>query len=72
MRPEGTEGWSEEQLAELVTRDCMIGTGLPKQPADRGMNGAQDMGGLHGFGPVEPEPNEPPFHAEWEKRAPSR
>jgi len=33
------------------------------------MNGAQDMGGLHGFGPVEPEPNEPVFHAEWEKRA---
>jgi len=26
MRPEGTEGWSEEQLAELVTRDSMIGT----------------------------------------------
>ena len=34
MRPEGTEGWSEEQLAQLVTRDCMIGTGLPKTPAD--------------------------------------
>lgn len=33
------------------------------------MNGAQDMGGLHGFGPVEPEPNEPPFHAPWERRA---
>jgi nitrile hydratase beta subunit len=33
------------------------------------MNGAQDMGGQHGFGPVEPEPNEPVFHAEWEKRA---
>jgi nitrile hydratase beta subunit len=33
------------------------------------MNGAQDMGGLHGFGPVAPEPNEPVFHAEWEKRA---
>ena len=32
MRPEGTEGWSAEQLAELVTRDSMIGTGLPKQP----------------------------------------
>ena len=31
MRPEGTEGWSAEQLAELVTRDSMIGTGLPKQ-----------------------------------------
>lgn len=33
------------------------------------MNGAQDMGGEHGFGPVEPEANEPPFHAEWERRA---
>jgi len=34
MRPEGTEGWSEEKLATLVTRDCMIGTGLPKNPQD--------------------------------------
>lgn len=33
------------------------------------MNGAADMGGMHGFGPVEPEPNEPVFHAEWEKKA---
>ncbi len=33
------------------------------------MNGAQDMGGQMGFGPVVPEPDEPPFHAEWEKRA---
>lgn len=32
MRPKGTEGWSEEQLAELVTRDSMIGTGFPKTP----------------------------------------
>ncbi|WP_434115595.1 nitrile hydratase subunit alpha [Paraburkholderia caffeinilytica] len=32
-RPAGTEGWSEEQLAELVTRDSMIGTGLPMQPS---------------------------------------
>ena len=32
-RPEGTEGWSEEKLAELVTRDCMIGVTLPKTPA---------------------------------------
>src|SRR5947199_191092 len=32
MRPEGTEGWSEEQLAALVTRDCMVGTGLPVSP----------------------------------------
>ncbi len=29
MRPAGTEGWSEAQLASLVTRDSMIGTGLP-------------------------------------------
>ena len=27
-RPEGTDGWSEERLAALVTRDSMIGTGL--------------------------------------------
>jgi len=32
MRPAGTEGWNEERLASLVTRDSMIGTGLPKQP----------------------------------------
>ena len=32
MRPAGTEGWSEEQLAALVTRDSMIGTGFPKTP----------------------------------------
>jgi nitrile hydratase len=30
QRPDGTDGWSEEQLAKLVTRDSMIGTGLPK------------------------------------------
>ena len=30
MRPEGTDGWSEERLASLVTRDSMIGTGLAK------------------------------------------
>ena len=33
MRPEGTEGWIEERLAELVSRDAMIGTGLARQPA---------------------------------------
>jgi len=32
VRPEGTEGWSEEQLAALVTRDSMIGTGRPLSP----------------------------------------
>jgi nitrile hydratase len=30
LRPSGTEGWSEERLAALVTRDSMIGTGLAK------------------------------------------
>lgn len=32
------------------------------------MNGPQDMGGRHGFGPVKPETGEPVFHADWEKR----
>src|SRR6202171_3222767 len=32
MRPAGTEGWSEEKLASLVTRDAMIGTGLARAP----------------------------------------
>ena len=32
------------------------------------MNGVHDMGGNHGFGQVEPEPNEPVFHAGWEGR----
>lgn len=30
MRPKGTRGWSEEKLASIVTRDCMIGTALPQ------------------------------------------
>jgi len=34
VRPAGTEGWSEERLASLVTRDSMIGTGLPKQASE--------------------------------------
>lgn len=32
------------------------------------MNGAHDMGGMHGFGRVEPEADEPVFHADWERR----
>ncbi|MDT5126968.1 MAG: nitrile hydratase subunit alpha [Mycobacterium sp.] len=32
MRPAGTDGWSEERLADLVTRDSMIGTGLALSP----------------------------------------
>ncbi len=33
------------------------------------MNGAHDMGGMDGFGPVEREADEPIFHDEWERRA---
>lgn len=32
------------------------------------MNGAHDLGGMHGFGPVEIEAHEPVFHAHWERR----
>ena len=32
------------------------------------MNGAHDMGGVHGFGPVVAEADEPVFHADWERR----
>jgi nitrile hydratase subunit beta len=32
------------------------------------VNGPQDLGGAHGFGPVVPEADEPVFHAEWERR----
>ena len=32
------------------------------------MDGIHDMGGMDGFGPVEAEQNEPPFHARWEGR----
>lgn len=33
MRPEGVDSWSEEQLASIVTRDCMIGVAKPAVPA---------------------------------------
>jgi nitrile hydratase subunit alpha len=33
-RPPGTEGWSEERLVTLVSRDCMIGTGVPRRPEE--------------------------------------
>jgi len=36
VRPTGTEGWSEDRLADLVTRDSMIGTGLATQPEQAG------------------------------------
>jgi nitrile hydratase subunit alpha len=36
MRPAGTDGWSEQQLAALVTRDCMVGTAVPRAPEPAG------------------------------------
>jgi nitrile hydratase len=41
-RPAGTEGWSEEELAGLVTRDSMIGTGLAQSPAGSPPNSSQE------------------------------
>lgn len=32
------------------------------------MNGAQDLGGMMGFGPIAPDPDEPLFHGDWERR----
>jgi nitrile hydratase len=32
MRPVGTEGMTPEQLAAIVTRDCMVGVAVPKAP----------------------------------------
>lgn len=34
MRPVGTESWSEQRLAELVNRDCLLGVAVPKGPND--------------------------------------
>lgn len=38
VRPRGTEGWTEKQLAKLVTRDCMIGVAVPQPPQPKGGN----------------------------------
>jgi nitrile hydratase len=46
MRPTGTDGWSEEKLASLVTRDAMIGTGLARAPD--GATGAAGTAGPAG------------------------
>ena len=34
MRPPGTEGWNEERLASIVTRDCMIVVSVPRVPRE--------------------------------------
>ena len=40
QRPPGTDGWSQEQLADLVTRDSMIGVGHPLDPSELAARGA--------------------------------
>ena len=46
-------------MAELVTRDAMIGVAKVESPKGKdGMNGVHDMGGMHGHGPVAPERRE--------------
>jgi len=30
MRPAGTEGWSEDELARIITRDSLVGVTVPK------------------------------------------
>ena len=71
MRPAGTEGWSEEKLAD-AGHARLHDRHRPAETSERGrmMDGIHDMGGMHGFGKVEPEPNEPVFHAPWEGRTP--
>lgn len=32
------------------------------------MNGIHDLGGMHGMGPINPDPNEPTFKNDWERR----
>ena len=47
MRPAGTDGWSEDELAELVTRDAMIGTGLRERRAERRRDERRPRHGRH-------------------------
>ncbi len=44
MRPEGTDGWSQEDLARLVTRNAMIGTGLALPPGEVESSGGKEGG----------------------------
>jgi hypothetical protein len=67
-RPAGSETLGEEQLADLVTRDSMIGVAKVVVDGRQVMNGVHDMGGMHGMGPLQSEKNEPVFHARWEAR----
>src|SRR5258707_896719 len=67
--PEGHRGL--ERGAPCSTRHARRHDRHRASQATRGgwlMDGVHDMGGMDGFGRVEPEPNEPVFHAPWEAR----
>ena len=65
-QPPRTIGWPEDKLAEIVTRDSMIGVASLVRLK---MDGMHDMGGRQGFGVVRYTQNAQAFHAEWEVRA---
>ena len=69
-RPAGTEGLSEDALAAPgdARFDDWRRQGCSVTGRSGGMNSVHDMGGMHGFGPIRPEKNEPVFHARWEGR----
>ena len=68
-RPDGTQGWSDERLAALVTRNSMIGVEQAKSPETGWMNGAGPPRGHARFRSIvaEPQDIEPVFHADWER-----
>ena len=68
-RPPGTDDLTEGDR-RLVTRDSMIGTGLPRTPNDPPwLSIHADLGGQDGHGRVVPERESELFHAPWEPQA---
>ena len=60
--------FSASELWGHDTADSSDARSLGTLSRARSMNGAHDLGGMMGFGPIAPEPNEPVFHEEWERR----
>lgn len=56
-----------DHVLGVRTGESELHTAHPELVWGGAMNGPHDMGGMHGFGHVEPEPNEPVFHGDWEK-----
>src|SRR5262249_41646005 len=66
----GRHGWLERGEARGAGHAGLHDRHRPAEASKRGrlMDGIHDMGGMHGFGKVEAEKNEPVFHAAWEGR----